>query len=116
MIVRNVNGKLVFITEIGKSEDEFLQKNPTGGFLKVDPADIPESRYGNYKWENDTIVVDQEKEDEQAAKQYQLDRVYPKIAEQLDMIFRDIANGTLTDQGEFYTAIKAAKDEVPKPD
>lgn len=116
MIVRNVNGKLVFITEIGKSEDEFLEKNPTGGFFKINDDDIPYSRYGNYKWENDTVVVDDAKEAEQAAKQYQLDRVYPDIAEQLDMIFRDIANGTLTDQGEFYTAIKAAKDEVPKPD
>lgn len=41
---------------------------------------------------------------------------YPKIAEQLDKLFHDINNGTLDETGGFYTAIKAVKDEYPKPE
>jgi len=41
-------------------------------------------------------------------------REYPGIADQLDMIFHDIDNDALDKTGTFYTAIKAAKDEVPK--
>ena len=39
---------------------------------------------------------------------------YPKITEQLDKLFHDIDRGTLDNTGEFYTAIKAVKDEYPK--
>jgi hypothetical protein len=39
---------------------------------------------------------------------------YPKITEQLDKLFHDIESGTLNETGEFYTAIKAVKDEYPK--
>jgi hypothetical protein len=41
---------------------------------------------------------------------------YPKVVEQLDKLFHDIDSGTLDDTGEFYTAIKAVKDEYPKPE
>ncbi len=40
---------------------------------------------------------------------------YPHIKDQLDMLFRDIENGTLDTTGEFYAAIKAVKDAHPKP-
>ena len=36
------------------------------------------------------------------------------IEEQLDKLFHDIDNGTLTKSGDFYTAIKAIKDANPK--
>ena len=39
---------------------------------------------------------------------------YPKIGEQLDALYRDIENGTLTKSGEFYLMIKAVKDTYPK--
>lgn len=40
---------------------------------------------------------------------------YPILADQLDKIFHDIENGTLTQSGDFFTAIKAVKDQYPKP-
>jgi hypothetical protein len=53
-----------------------------------------------------------------AAKQYQRDRTkrpenggYPKIGDQLDMLYHDQVNGTTT----WKDAIKAIKDANPKP-
>lgn len=48
--------------------------------------------------------------------QYQRDRAlkYPKIAEQLDMLYHDIKNGTLN-SGAWIQAIEAVKTEYPKP-
>jgi len=45
-----------------------------------------------------------------ASKQYQEDRVYPPITEQLDMIFHAGLGGD-----EFQAAIQAVKDAHPKP-
>lgn len=39
---------------------------------------------------------------------------YPGWPEQMDMLYRDIHNGTLDKTGEFYTALKAVKDAYPK--
>ena len=44
------------------------------------------------------------------AKQYQRDRVYPSIGDQLDMIFHAGLGGD-----EFQAAIQAVKDADPKP-
>ena len=41
-------------------------------------------------------------------------KAYPNIAEQLDMLFHDIDNGTLDKTGSFYTALKLIKDNNPK--
>jgi hypothetical protein len=48
--------------------------------------------------------------------QYQRDRAvqYPKIADQLDMLWHAIDSGTLNKTSDFYTAIKAVKDAHPK--
>ena len=40
---------------------------------------------------------------------------YPKIADQLDMIWHAIDDNTLDKTSEFYTAIKSIKDSNPKP-
>lgn len=40
---------------------------------------------------------------------------YPKIEEQLDMLWHSIDQGSLNKESEFYTTIKAVKDEFPKP-
>lgn len=40
---------------------------------------------------------------------------YPNIAEQLDKLYHDINNGTLTTSGDFYSAINAVKTKYPKP-
>ena len=49
--------------------------------------------------------------------QYKRDRAaaYPEIGEQLDKLFHDIDNGTLTTSGDFYTALNAVKTANPKP-
>ena len=61
---------------------------------------------------------------EKAASQYKFDRTvsgtktYPKLPEQLDQLFRDVAAGKFGDDaktGEWYIAIKEVKDANPKP-
>ena len=39
---------------------------------------------------------------------------YPRIGDQLDALYRDIKNGTLTTSGEFFQLIKTIKDKYPK--
>jgi hypothetical protein len=50
------------------------------------------------------------------ANQYQRDRVYPAIGDQLDMLFHAIdGDETLKTQfADFHTALKAVKDQYPK--
>jgi len=50
-------------------------------------------------------------------EQYKIDRAaeYPAIAEQLDKLYHDINNGTLTTSGDFYTALNTVKTNNPKP-
>ena len=43
------------------------------------------------------------------------DTIYPELGEQFDLLFKDIAAGTLTTSGNLYTALKAVKDKYPKP-
>ena len=71
-------------------------------------------------WESDTVQPTdaeiQTKLDElQAdydAKQYQRDREYPSIQEQLDMQYHDLVNGTTT----WKDAIAQVKADNPKPE
>lgn len=49
------------------------------------------------------------------AKEYQRNRAYPLIEEQLDMLWHAIDNNSLDKTCEFYTTLKAIKDGVPKP-
>ena len=48
------------------------------------------------------------------AKQYQRDRVYPSIGDQLDMLYHDIKAGNL-ETGDWITAIEQVKTDNPKP-
>lgn len=50
------------------------------------------------------------------AKEYQRNRVYPLIGEQLDMLWHAINNDSLNKTCEFYTTLKAIKDSAPKPE
>jgi len=45
---------------------------------------------------------------------YKLQRQYPSLGDQLDMLWHAIDNGTLNKTSDFYTAIKAVKDAHPK--
>ena len=48
------------------------------------------------------------------AKQYQRDRVYPSIGDQLDMLYHAIDAGKVNETSDFYKALKAVKDKHPK--
>lgn len=50
-------------------------------------------------------------------EQYKYDReeAYPKLEEQLDMLWHAIDSGTLDKTSDFYTTLKAVKDDNPKP-
>ncbi len=41
---------------------------------------------------------------------------YGRLTDQLDKMFHDITNGTLTTDGEWYQSIQAVKDAIPKPE
>ena len=44
-----------------------------------------------------------------------VDGSYPRIPDQLDMLFHDITNGKLDETGSWYKAVKATKDKFTKP-
>ena len=52
------------------------------------------------------------------AKKYQRDRAssYPPLAEQFDLLFKDINSGKVNKDGGFYKAIKGVKNDFPKPE
>ena len=64
------------------------------------------------------IVVDEAADAAELAVQYKIDRSYPSIGEQLDMLWHDIdANDDLKSSfNTFYTALKVVKDNTPKPE
>lgn len=100
-------------------EKAILKINPNANFT-VNADDI-----NQITWLNGTTPI--AKEDIEAkilevqaeynADQYKRDRAskYPAIEEQLDKLWHDINNGTLTTSGEFYTAINTVKTNNPKP-
>ena len=44
-----------------------------------------------------------------------VDGSYPRISDQLDMLFHDITDGKLDETGSWYKAVKATKDKFRKP-
>jgi len=50
------------------------------------------------------------------ALQYQRDRQYPELREQLDMLFHDMTADKGTKDGEWYKAVAKVKEDNPKPD
>ena len=51
---------------------------------------------------------------EYEALQYQRDRQYPNLGEQLDMLFHDMTAGKGSKTGEWYKAIAKVKADNPK--
>ena len=45
----------------------------------------------------------------------QVDGSYPRVSDQLDMLFHDITDGKLDETGSWYKAVKATKDKFRKP-
>ena len=95
-----------------------LKINPTAE-VSVSGDDI-----NTITWENGTTPISKadieakmvELQADYDAKQYQRDRVYPSIGEQLDMLWHSIdQNSALKSQYfDFYEAIKAVKVKFPK--
>jgi len=71
---------------------------------EVDPAKIPSQADVEAKLVE--LIA------EWTANQYQRDRQYPSIGDQLDMMMKDMKNGTTTHQ----TACEAVKAKYPKPE
>ena len=46
---------------------------------------------------------------------HKVDRTYPALSEQLDLLYKDILAGKVDATGEFAKSIKAVKDAYPKP-
>ena len=50
-----------------------------------------------------------ELQDDYDSKQYQRDRMYPQLGEQLDLLFHDMTSGKGDKTGEWYKAISKIK-------
>ena len=61
---------------------------------------------------DEALVTEKEK---YSATEYQRDRQYPQLGEQLDMLFHDMTAGKGTKDGEWYKAIAKVKTDNPKP-
>ena len=88
-------------------------------FALQDDGDGPYISVWNSKKEKPTEKeieeADAEWQKDYDALQYQRDRQYPALGEQLDMLFHDMTVGKGTKDGEWYKAVKKVKDDNPKP-
>jgi hypothetical protein len=89
-----------------------LQINPTAVFsISGDDVNKIEWLEGTTPISNEDILAKQiELQADYDAKQYQRDRVYPSIGEQLDMQYWDSVNGTTT----WKDAVAKVKSDNPK--
>jgi len=55
-----------------------------------------------------------QQQDDFDSKQYQRDRMYPQLGEQLDLLFHDMTSGKGDKTGEWYKAIAKVKSDNPK--
>ena len=87
--------------------------------LKINPNAVFVIRGEEIEWLNGTTPISKadieakmvELQADYDAKQYQRDRVYPSIQEQLDMQYWDSVNGTTT----WKDAVAKVKADNPKP-
>ena len=89
--------------------------------LKINPnaeVVVRGNDINNIEWHNGTTPISVsdiqakmvEVQAEYDAKQYQRDRVYPSIGDQLDMQYKDLLNGTTT----WKDAVAKVKSDNPK--
>ena len=90
--------------------------------LKINPnaeVSVSDNDINTITWENGTTPISKadieakmvEVQAEYDANQYQRDRIYPSIQEQLDMQYWDKVNGTTN----WEDAIAKVKSDTPKP-
>jgi len=73
------------------------------------PGGIPsDNNINSWKTEYDAHVASTAYQGKRAAE-------YPQLAEQLDMLFRDIAANKVTTDGELYKTLAKVKSDNPKP-
>ena len=100
---------------------------PTASWGFEDPMGDSEELYvyANLSWQSEDVTKPTEEElnakialvqADLDATQYSEDRkeAYPDIGEQLDMLWHAIDSGTLDKTSDFYTTLKAVKDNNPK--
>ena len=89
--------------------------------LKINPnaeVSVSGDDINTITWENGTTPISKanieakmvEVQADYDAKQYQRDRIYPSIGEQLDMQYKDLLNGTTT----WKDAVAKVKADNPK--
>jgi len=81
---------------------------------------------GTEAWDSNgnAVVLDESKiateitrlEAEFTANQFQRDRQYPELGEQLDLLFHDMTSGKGTKDGEWYKTVLKVKTDNPKPE
>jgi hypothetical protein len=97
--------------------DAIVSLEPNAEFVLVDDV-ITEWHSEDITQPTDEAIATEQArlQAEYDANQYQRDRVYPAIGDQLDMLFHAIdGDETLKTQfADFHTALKAVKDKYPK--
>ena len=115
MAILTINNKMLWskLTELaedclldGKTNRDGASFYWVGGGLFVDETDIDVTAF-----ETAINAVDAEAEHNAVAYQWEREKEYPSIGEQLDMIFHAGLGGD-----EFQAAIQAVKDAHPKPE
>jgi len=104
-----------------------MENNVINAILKINPTaevSVSGNDINTIEWHNGTTPIPKadieakmvEVQADYDAKQYQRDRVYPSIGDQLDMLWHSIdQNSALKSQYfDFYEAIKAVKVKHPK--
>jgi len=104
-----------------------MENNVINAILKINPTaevSVSGNDINTIEWHNGTTPIPKadieakmvEVQADYDAKQYQRDRVYPSIGDQLDMLWHSIdQNPALKSQYfDFYEAIKAVKVKNPK--
>ena len=96
-------------------------QNITKAIYKINPNaefTIENINLDSIEWYNNTTPISKadieakvvEVQADYDAKQYQRDRIYPSIGDQLDMQYKDLLNGTTT----WKDAVAKVKSDIPK--
>ena len=98
-----------------------IENTVVEAILKINPnakVSVSADDINTITWENGTTPIPKadieakmvELQADYDAKQYQRDRVYPSIGDQLDMQYKDLLNGTTT----WKDAVAKVKSDNPK--
>ena len=97
------------IIKLGFSETDFvLQDDGNGVYIRDWNSKLPQPSVEEIE------KAEAEWQAEYDALQYQRDRQYPNLGEQLDMLFHDMTAGKGTKDGEWHKAIAKDKSDNPK--